>query len=71
MSEREREREREGGRGRVRDITLRCTHILHDSKSSGANVNTRDFGGRRPIDIISNKTTERSRGIDDPYHNIT
>ena len=28
---------------------------------AGANVNVRDYGGRRPVDTLNNKTTERAR----------
>jgi hypothetical protein len=42
----ERERERE-------------TMIL--SLPAGADPNVRDYGGRRPVDILSNKANERAR----------
>ena len=38
--------------------------------SSGADPNVRDYGGRRPVDILSNKANERARSksyFDDHY----
>ena len=53
--EREREREREEERGRDDPSPL-----------AGADPNVRDYGGRRPIDILSNKANERARSKPHP-----
>ena len=49
------QKRRDRGRERERErLTL-------SSKPIGANANMRDYGGRRPIDMISNKTSEHAK----------
>ena len=60
-----------GGRERERERKKeRREMIPPPSPLAGADPNVRDYGGRRPIDILSNKANERakSKRSDDHYH---